>query len=252
MAVTGSPSVRIKTLKLPQDGLYTILLLDGYSGTQIGTYGLSLQRIKPGLGTPISYGAFKTGIIETSGDINAYTFDGNTSDVITISAKRTAGLLWPRIEVYMPDGTLLKADTGSSKAMINKLELPQSGLYCILILDGYSGTQIGNYRLHLFEDTTQTLLYSNQETNKEQVITGFEIIITPNPTENLFKVYLKGINAKDKVNLKVYDASGRLIEVKNNLYTGRTLTIGERYKQGVYFMEAIQAKERRTVKIIKQ
>jgi hypothetical protein len=54
------------------------------------------------------------------------------------------------------------------------------------------------------------------------------------------------------MSIKVFDISGRIIEIKNNLSAGQTLQLGTSYRPGMYFVELTQGDRRRVVKLIKQ
>jgi hypothetical protein len=150
IGITGNPTARVDTLQLPNTGNYTILVLDGYNGTLTGGYGLCLQRtFNPLQGTSISYGTTHTDTLYFAAFMNAYTFTGETNDIITIQMARASGSLRPRIELYDPNGSLLKRITGNPTAIIDTLKLSDSGSYTILAVDGYNGTLTGHYGLWL-------------------------------------------------------------------------------------------------------
>lgn len=80
---------------------------------------------------------------------------------------------------------------------------------------------------------------------------GFTVTAMPNPTTNHFTVQLKG-GSSEPVTLRVVDAAGRTIESRSNIATNNTLQIGATYRPGVYIVEAVQGKERVTLRLIKQ
>ena len=146
----GSSSARIDTLRLPSDGVFTILVTDGYNGTLTGNYGLALQRtFNPGRATAMNYGTTVPDTIAVSGYIKAYAFPGRSEDVITVQVGVSSGSLDPQVEVYAPDGFLFGKAMGSSSARIVALKLPSTGLFTLLVLDGYNGTLTGEYSISL-------------------------------------------------------------------------------------------------------
>jgi hypothetical protein len=150
LGITGNPTARVDTLQLPNTGNYTILVLDGYNGTLTGGYGLCLQRtLNPLQGTSITYGTALIDTLSFAAFINAYTFTGETNDIITIQMARASGSLWPRFELYDPNGSLLKRITGNPTAKIDTVKLVSTGNYSILAVDGYNGTLTGRYGLWL-------------------------------------------------------------------------------------------------------
>jgi len=57
---------------------------------------------------------------------------------------------------------------------------------------------------------------------------------------------------KEKVNLRVFDLSGRTVELLWNINAGQTLQIGSKYRPGMYIVEMIQGNNRKQLKLIKQ
>ena len=80
----------------------------------------------------------------------------------------------------------------------------------------------------------------------------FDLKATPNPTTSRFNVKLESDNTRSPMSIKVFDISGRIIEIKNNLSAGQTLQLGTNYRPGMYFVELNQDDRRRVVKLIKQ
>jgi hypothetical protein len=80
----------------------------------------------------------------------------------------------------------------------------------------------------------------------------FNIVVSPNPSMHVFNVYIMGDPGEGKVSLGVFDYLGRLIESKDNLMIGQVIKLGVGYSNGVYVLEAVQNKNRKTIKVIKQ
>ncbi len=99
--------------------------------------------------TAIEYGDCLLDSISLAGQINSYIFTGNANDVITVLMGRSTGGLWPQIDVYSPNGLLLKKTYGASSARIDTLKLRIRGNYLILATDGLNGTQTGKYGICL-------------------------------------------------------------------------------------------------------
>jgi dienelactone hydrolase len=74
--------------------------------------------------------------------------------------------------------------------------------------------------------------------------------VYPNPSENSFRLTINAPDGKP-VNIRVTDVAGRLIESKGGLAPNRTITIGEAYKQGIYYVEIIQGSNRVVMKLNK-
>ena len=77
-----------------------------------------------------------------------------------------------------------------------------------------------------------------------------EVSAVPNPSNSIFNLIIKGSN-KNSVQVRVTDVFGRLVERYEKISANTTLQIGQRLKGGSYFVEVIQADQRKFVKIIK-
>lgn len=79
----------------------------------------------------------------------------------------------------------------------------------------------------------------------------FDIIVYPIPAAQQFTAYLAGLNTQEKITLIVSDELGNPVEIIENVQAGQRLVLGKNYPQGLYLIQAIQGKERRTVKVTK-
>lgn len=73
---------------------------------------------------------------------------------------------------------------------------------------------------------------------------------SPNPSTAYFTIASKS-NHNKPVTLRVLDATGRVVEVRNNLATNTSIRLGENYSTGFYYAEAVQGNERVMLKLIK-
>ncbi|MEJ8820413.1 MBG domain-containing protein, partial [Lacibacter sp. H407] len=79
----------------------------------------------------------------------------------------------------------------------------------------------------------------------------FNVKVFGNPSLSSFRLQLIGSVLEEKFTVKVVDVNGRLMEVKQNLYAGQVIELGNNYKQGTYFVEVSQGTNRKVVKLIK-
>jgi hypothetical protein len=84
------------------------------------------------------------------------------------------------------------------------------------------------------------------------VATKFNMKAFPNPTTNQFNIQLESDNVKERINLSVFDLSGRTVELLWNINVGQTLQIGSKYRPGMYIVEMIQGNNRKQLKLLKQ
>ena len=73
-----------------------------------------------------------------------------------------------------------------------------------------------------------------------------------NPSRNHFTLYIQPGNMFEKITVRLLDATGRIVEVANNLSGTQILRIGNTLKAGVYFAEIRQGIELRQIKLVKQ
>ena len=79
----------------------------------------------------------------------------------------------------------------------------------------------------------------------------FEVKVMQNPSPAYFTINVKGDNLTDKIQMQVTDLSGRIVEVRNNIYTNSTINIGNRYGRGIYFARFSQGSKHLQLKLIK-
>jgi hypothetical protein len=72
----------------------------------------------------------------------------------------------------------------------------------------------------------------------------------PNPTMSYFTLLTKG-SSKSSIELRVIDALGRVVESKKGLTANGSVQIGQGYRPGAYFVQAVQGNEKVMVKLVK-
>ncbi|MEP7375511.1 MAG: Ig-like domain-containing protein [Chitinophagaceae bacterium] len=77
-----------------------------------------------------------------------------------------------------------------------------------------------------------------------------EVKVMPNPSNTFFSLVIKA-NSNNPVQVRVTDLFGRVVERFEKIAGNTTLRIGHRWSAGSYFVEIIQADQRKFVKIIK-
>jgi hypothetical protein len=87
---------------------------------------------------------------------------------------------------------------------------------------------------------------------EKQVTTELKLKALPNPSSSQFTLKIENDNSGEMLQLRVLDVLGKVIEMKNNIFTGQVLQIGNNYRPGAYFVEVTQGKKRVMLKLIKQ
>ena len=144
----GGRVANITSQPLAITGDYTVIVQDGTTArAQTGPYVLRLAKA-PGASEngELSNGATIADAIDT-GDIDSYTFDAATGDIITIIAR---DLSQSSFAVYMalydPNGNRLGTRIGGSLTSFTNLTVSTPGIHTLVIQDGTTArAQSGNY-----------------------------------------------------------------------------------------------------------
>jgi len=90
-------------------------------------------------------------------------------------------------------------------------------------------------------------------TKEETAVTTEEelkITVMPNPSTTHFTLKLES-RYETPVNMRVMDASGRVIDSRSRIGSNSTIQIGHNYSSGTYYAEMIQGTKRKVVQLIK-
>jgi uncharacterized protein YdeI (BOF family) len=146
----SSTTAEIASCTVTNDGTYSILALDSWTGAYTGDYSLYLQRLNnPGAPTSIAFGQTLAGSILAPAQAKTYTFAASAGDKLLVRLGKSAGDFWPGIRVYDPGGLKICEDGGSSMAEIASCSLASTGTYSILTFDNWIGNETGDYYLYL-------------------------------------------------------------------------------------------------------
>ncbi len=103
---------------------------------------------------------------------------------------------------------------------------------------------------YLGQCTSQLITTKQPAVDEVKPIDGFTVDVYPNPSASSFNVTVQSPDVKEKIQLKVINIAGQMIETKN-INSGQTLRLGENYRSGSYVIQAIQGNQRKTIKVIK-
>lgn len=134
-------------ITIPARGKYSILIDDGTSWSQTGDYSLYIQSVtNPTRAIPLSIGSTQSGNLDVPGKTDTYTYTGRSGETLVLKATKSSGNLWPRITVYSPSGQKIGSGYDPSKTEF-KCNISTTGQYVILVDDGTSWNQVGEYSL---------------------------------------------------------------------------------------------------------
>jgi PKD repeat protein len=77
-----------------------------------------------------------------------------------------------------------------------------------------------------------------------------KVTVMPNPSTHYFTLKLES-KYETPVNMRVMDASGRVVDAKSKIGSNSTFQIGHNYSSGTYYAELIQGTKRKVVQLIK-
>jgi len=79
----------------------------------------------------------------------------------------------------------------------------------------------------------------------------FDISIFPNPTSSFFRLTLHSSFLNERAEARITDVRGREFR-RERVMPGQTLMLGSELKPGIYFVQVIQGKRSRTIRLVKQ
>ena len=92
---------------------------------------------------------------------------------------------------------------------------------------------------------------SERDPNSLALAEGFSVKVLSNPTRNYFTLNVASANTTDRLAIRVLDISGKLVESRNNILPNQTLTVGNNYRPGIYFIELRQGVESKKLRVVK-
>ena len=68
----------------------------------------------------------------------------------------------------------------------------------------------------------------------------FELKLYPNPSRGVFTIIAQTDNVNEKIEMRIIDVSGRIIEMNKNIKPNQSFSVGQNLKAGIYFVELRQ------------
>lgn len=182
-----------------------------------------------GLNTGKKYG------LELYGSRNAYSSDSTVFTINGVSKKIGTYRNFTKKAVFAnltPDAQGQIVLTISSTKMYNYLN-------GFILTESFGATASS-------VQTTTLAKQSDAAATSELQVTAY-----PNPSRQAFTLQLKsGTHAP--LQFRVFDAAGRLVEIKQNVAPNTAPSVGRGYKPGIYFVETTQGGQRRLTRLVKQ
>ena len=123
----------------------------------------------------------------------------------------------------------------------------------VTVNDGCNPSVSGSTQVRVAHNGgSQTTANTIGENSLESVsLNGLEVKVHPNPASSNFTLDIRSNNSNKPVSIQVFDQNGRIIETRRNINSGSTISLGELYKPGTYFVRIIQGKTYKEVKLMK-
>ena len=209
--------------------------------------------------SPASYITLKASVAPNSDSLTYSWSTGNTTSTVRVNPTTTTTYSVTVSDafgcsqtanktVYVQD---IRCGNKSNKVLVCSNVARKSGKFQENCVDPFSaaielllGAHLGSCNAN---NSQRELSDKIEEDKKDQL----SMKISPNPTTNYFRININSNNTKNEIYVRVLDNVGRLLEVMS-IKNSQTLTVGASYNPGVYFVEAVQGRERVTLKVIKQ
>ena len=115
---------------------------------------------------------------------------------------------------------------------------------------GHSGDKLGKCTDVICGTSAPVTTFAETEMQAEKTVTAFQVNVTPNPTADLFRIKIKGAG-NEPIVIRIMDAAGKVYSTIANVTKGSVVTVGSGLKNGIYFAEVIQGRQRKMVRLIK-
>jgi hypothetical protein len=109
----------------------------------------------------------------------------------------------------------------------------------------------GNAYVYIWDANTYYLSKSAAVLDKQAEAVQLTAKAFPNPSNTHFTIKTQG-KASEKINVRIMDALGRIVETRNNVPVNGSLVLGHSYRPGMYYAEIVQGSQKVTLKLVKQ
>ena len=79
----------------------------------------------------------------------------------------------------------------------------------------------------------------------------FDLKLYPNPSSDVFTIIAQTDNVNDKIEMRIIDVSGRIVEVNKNIKPNQSFSVGQNLAAGIYFIELRQRDKLTMKKLLK-
>jgi hypothetical protein len=184
-------------------------------------------------------------------------------DVVTLKATVTGAVFVPSGSIIFKDGTTELATVsmsgGTASYTTNALTVGTHEITALYSGDTKFLSSVGTLSQKV-NDPTLAIVSRSQVTptvdakatpitSGESLLASLSLSAFPNPSADVFNLLITGKN-NSPITVRVTDMLGRVIEVQQ-VGAGSTIRTGQKWKGGIYFIEVLQGKERKQIRVIK-
>lgn len=155
--------------------------------------------------------------------------------------------------VYVPNGTIILAGEQKGKLSNTNSNVSMTGFF---IAEEIVST-IPNVAWNSYNCSAQSVYVSNAWTSTQLTAEEamkqddpFTVQVIGNPSTSFFTLKLQSQRSQT-IQLRVTDATGRMVDSRANNQPNSTVQIGHQYAPGTYFVELMQGADRKVVQLMK-
>jgi hypothetical protein len=147
--------------------------------------------------------------------------------------------------------TILTDSNKTAKAVFTNLKAATGGQLVLSIKNLNSFNYLNGFVLSETSGTTTTTVTQLKGSQEEEGVSSLQVQASPNPSQNYFSLRIKSSSDKS-VQLRIVDAVGRVVEVRQGLSVNSTVPVGLSYRPGVYYAEVMQGTKKVVIKLVKR
>ncbi len=123
-------------------------------------------------------------------------------------------------------------------------------------LNGFSITEMANNTTTtssvIAANNIESVSVSTVEAKEKQIKInhGLSVFAIPNPARQHINLQIKSSDLQP-VNLRIFNAAGLVVAVKQNIAPTSQLSLGANFKPGTYYVEVVQGKNKKTIQVVK-
>ena len=199
--------VRLDSFTIVQSGLYTLLYMERDGRQILESFGTSLQRRTNPPNNPSVLTGNQVLLTQFNklGEITPYVFTAKSGDDFTVTMDNNFSSISPRMELYGPNGVLLRAGNATNTLSFPTLRLSQTGQFTLWAMDN-NGRFSGGYRLN-----TRLVRVGTYDVPEVKAMT-----LTPNPATTTCQIEFEA-QSGEKADLTIQTSTGVVVYVEHDV-----------------------------------